>query len=48
MDYQGIGQVEPPGRTSGIAAEDIMWAVGISAVVLGLTPVMAVYLLLIA
>ena len=48
MDYQGIGQVELPGRISGIAAEDIMWAVGISAVVLGLAPLMAVYLLLIA
>lgn len=48
MDFQGIDQIEPSGSTSGIAAEDIMWAVGISVVVLGLTPVMAVYLLLIA
>jgi hypothetical protein len=48
MDSQGIDQIGPPGSTSGIVAEDIMWAFGISAVVLGLTPVMAVYLLLIA
>jgi hypothetical protein len=45
---EGIDEVEPAGGTSGIAAEDIMWAFVISAIVLGLTPLMAVYVLLIA
>ncbi|GAB1715551.1 MAG: hypothetical protein NTAFB05_05930 [Nitrobacter sp.] len=45
---EGIDEVEPAGRISGIAVEDIMWAVGISIVVLGLTPLVAVYVLLIA
>jgi hypothetical protein len=45
---EGIDEVEPAGRRSGIAAEDIMWAVGISIVVLGLTPLVAAYVLLIA
>jgi hypothetical protein len=48
METQGSGPTEPTGRISGIAAEDIMWAVGISIVVLGLTPLMMVYMLLIA
>ena len=48
MNFQGIDQIEPAGSTSGIAAEDVMWVFGISAVVLGLTPVVAVYVLLIA
>jgi hypothetical protein len=48
MELQGIDQVEPAGRTSGIATEDIIWAFGISVVLLGLTPLMAVYVLLIA
>jgi hypothetical protein len=47
MEFQGI-DIEPSGSRSGIAAKDIMWAFGISAVVLGLTPVLAVYVLLIA
>jgi hypothetical protein len=45
---EGIDEVEPTGGTSGTAAEDIMWAFGISAIVLGLTPLMAVYVLLVA
>ncbi|WP_198136932.1 hypothetical protein [Nitrobacter hamburgensis] len=48
METQGFDPVGPSGSTSGIAAEDIMWAFGISAVVLGLTPLMAVYVLLVA
>jgi hypothetical protein len=48
MDCQGIDQNGPSGSTSGIVAEDIAWAFGIGVVVLGLTPVMAIYLLLIA
>ena len=48
MDSQGINPIESAGSTSGIAAEDIMWAFGISAVVLGLAPLMALYILLIA
>ncbi|MBS0532308.1 MAG: hypothetical protein JSS22_23350 [Proteobacteria bacterium] len=47
MEVQGI-EIEPSGSRSGIAARDIMWAVGICAVALGLTPVLAVYVLLIA
>jgi len=47
MEFQGI-DIEPSGSTSGIVAEDIMWAFGICAVALGLTPVLAVYVLLIA
>ena len=45
---EGIDEVGPTGGTSGNAAEDIMWAFGISAIVLGLTPLMAVYVLLVA
>jgi hypothetical protein len=48
MKLQGIDQVELAGRTSGISAEDIIWAFGISVAILGLTPLMAVYVLLIA
>jgi hypothetical protein len=48
METQGFDPSEPAGRISGIATEDIMWAVGISIVVLGLTPLMIVYVLLIA
>jgi hypothetical protein len=48
METQGFDPIEPAGRTSGTASEDIMWAFGISAVVLGLTPLMAVYVLMIA
>ncbi|MBN9004984.1 MAG: hypothetical protein J0H40_06185 [Rhizobiales bacterium] len=48
MDSQGIDQIGPTGSTSGIVAEDIIWAFGISVAVLGLVPVMAIYVLLIA
>jgi hypothetical protein len=48
MDSQGIDQIGPTGSTSGVMAEDIMWAFGIGAVVLGLVPVMAIYVLMIA
>ncbi len=48
MDSQGIDQIRPTGSTSGIMAEDILWAFGISVAVLGLVPVMAIYVLMIA
>jgi hypothetical protein len=48
MNSQGIDQVRSAGRTSGIATQDIIWAFGITAVVLGLAPLMAVYVLLVA
>jgi hypothetical protein len=48
MKSQGLDQVRSAGRTSGIASQDIIWAFGITAVVLGLAPLMAVYVLLIA
>jgi hypothetical protein len=48
MNSQGIDQVRSAGRTSGIATPDIIWAFGITAVVLGLAPLMAVYVLLVA
>ena len=48
MDSQGIDPIGPAGSTSGTVAEDIVWAFGISAVVLGLAPLMALYILLIA
>ncbi|MEH6951203.1 hypothetical protein V4R08_07620 [Nitrobacter sp. NHB1] len=48
MESQGIDQIRSAGSTTGIAVRDIMWAFGISAVVLGLTPMVAVYVLLIA
>jgi hypothetical protein len=48
MDCQGIDQNGPSGSTSGIVAEDIAWAFGISVAVLGLVPLMAIYVLLVA
>ncbi|WP_319797025.1 hypothetical protein [Nitrobacter sp.] len=48
MESQNIGEVEPAEGMSGIAAEDIIWAFVISAIVLGLTPAVFVYALLVA
>jgi hypothetical protein len=48
MESRAIDKFVPAGRTPGIAAGDIIWAFGISAVVLGLMPLLAVYVLLIA
>jgi hypothetical protein len=48
MDSQSVDQIGPTGSASGIMAEDIVWAFGISIAVLGLVPVMAIYVLLIA
>jgi hypothetical protein len=48
MEMKGIGGAERAGRTVGVVLEDIIWAVGISVIVLGLAPLMAVYVLLIA
>jgi hypothetical protein len=48
MESQNIGEVEPAEGTSGIAAEDIIWAFVVSAIVLGLTPAVFIYALLVA
>jgi hypothetical protein len=48
MDSQGIDRIGPTGSTSGIVVEDIVWAFGISVAVLGLVPLMAIYVLLVA
>jgi hypothetical protein len=48
MSIQTIDQAILPGEASGFQVRDILWTLGMCAVSLGLTPIVAVYVLLVA
>jgi hypothetical protein len=47
MSIEELDHIERTGRVPGFEARDIIWALGMCAVTLSLTPVMAVYVLLV-
>lgn len=48
MNIQGIDQPNLPEESSGFQVRDLLWALGMSAISLSLTPFVAFYVLLVA
>jgi hypothetical protein len=48
MSNEELDQIERTMRMPGFEARDIVWALGMCVVTLSLTPVMAVYVLLVS